>query len=415
MGLTATTPQQLADLLRTDAVLAGYGYGGNVVVNLTPVRERIGATAGWTGAGASRPQLFFSTLLNRDNLIDRRSLSAGYTATYAQGIGGTGHLFFSWSLLCTDRRSSSSGCRPVASAQFRHDFGAAPRILPRGHGRIRGTVFRDDEKRGAFTKGMPTIQGVEVVLDLARHTRTDAAGRFEFGDVPNGRHRIEVRYAGDRPFFFTTVSPADVETGDTVDFGIGVRQSSLRGIVRNDVGAGLRGVVVLLIDDTRVLEAKTTDDGTFIIEGLSAGTYEVGIDPSSLPGGFPLDPVGPERVSALVDAPGRVEFVLRPYRTVAGSVRLFNRTTGAYLPLAGATVQIDELNRRTLTDANGAYMFRDLPAGYFAVSVSHEHQVGLTHITVGDGPTFLRNVDVSVVPAYPDPARPASGSDPLNR
>ena len=57
LGLAANTPQQLADLLRTNAELLAYGYGNSIQIDLTPVRTRFGSTVGWSGAGARRPQL----------------------------------------------------------------------------------------------------------------------------------------------------------------------------------------------------------------------------------------------------------------------------------------------------------------------------------------------------------------------
>ena len=185
--------------------------------------------------------------------------------------------------------------------------------------------------QGLYTPGLPSLAGVEIVLDYVRYTRTDSSGRFRFDDVPHGRHRVEARHASGQPTFFTTPSPAEVETGAFVHFGIALSRSSLRGVVRTDAGLGLSGVVVHIAGADRRTTIRTADDGTFVAEGLSAGDYDVTIEAGSVPAGYPVDTLARQRVRVEETVPGRATFVLTPYRSVSGRARLFNRETGQYV------------------------------------------------------------------------------------
>ncbi len=398
LGLAANSPQQLADLLRTNAELSAYGYANSIQIDVTPVRTRLGASGGWSGSGARRPQLSVSTLFNRDESVDRTSLGAVHSLSYSQKLDGATEMFLTWSALCHDRFVSSS-CRPVMFASLRRALNSGPGFLaPRG-GHIDGIVFKDDQAQGMYTPGLPPVAGVEVVLDNVRYARTDSAGRFRFDDVPHGRHRVEARYASEQPMFFTTPSPADVDTGSSVHFGIALSRSTLRGVVLTDGGTGLAGVLVHIANGDRRTTVRTADDGTFVGEGLPAGDYDVTIEAGSVPAGYPVDTLAPQRVRVEHTAPGRATFVLRPYRSVAGRARLFDRETGQYVALAGATVELLPLRRQSVTDANGQYAFRNLPAGQYTIVAKHDGREHIAAVSVPDGPALVKDVDLAVLPA----------------
>ena len=171
-----------------------------------------------------------------------------------------------------------------------------------------------------YTPGLPPLAGVEVVLDNVRYTRTDSSGRFRFDDVPYGRHRVEARYASDQPTFFTTPSPAEVDTGASVHFGIALSRSSLRGVVLTDAGIGLSGVLVHIAGADRRTTVRTADDGTFVDEGLLAGDYDVTIEAGSVPAGYPVDTLAPQRVRVEQNGagPGDVRAAAVPQRRRPG-------------------------------------------------------------------------------------------------
>ena len=396
LGLAAGSPHQLAELLRTNAELAAYGYANQVHIDLTPVRTRLGASAGWIGSGARRPQLSASTLLNRDGSIGRLSRGAVHSLSYSQRLDSATEVFLTWSSLCQGRFFASA-CRPVAFGSMRRDLNSTPGLLGR-RGDIDGIVFTDDKVQGPFMPGMSGMAGVEVVLDNVRVTRTDSAGRFRFEHVPYGVHKVEARYDSDQPAFFTTPSPAHVEVGSSVQFGIAFTRSTLRGVVVTDAGTAIPGVLVRVAGADHQATLRTSDDGTFVAEGLLAGDYEVSIEAGSVPAGYPVGALESQAVRVDPNATGRAKFVLRPYRSVAGRARMFNRETGQYVAMSGARVEILPLREQSVTDARGQYAFRNLPAGQYTVSVRHEGREYSVAVTVPDGPALLTNVDVAVLP-----------------
>jgi hypothetical protein len=358
-----------------------------------------------------RPQLFVSTLFNHDEWIDRTSLSAIHSLSYSQRLDRGMEVFLTWSALCHDRFFSSSSCRPVLFASLRQTLDRGPALLMTRRGHIDGIVFKDDQVQGFYTTGLPPMADVDVILDDVFRAKTDSAGRFRFDNVSYGRHRVEARYVSQQPTFFTTPSPAEVETDSSVNFGIARSRSSVRGVVRTDAGLGLPGVLIHVANADRRASARTADDGSFIAEGLVAGDYDVAIEAGSVPAGYPLDSLLPQRVRVEPTAPGRATFILRAYRSVAGQARLFNRETGQYVALAGATVELQPLKQKSVTDANGQYAFRDLAAGEYTIVAKHDGREYFARVNVPDGPTFLKNIDLSVLPAGTAVARVRSTPD----
>ena len=395
LGLAASSPQQIAELLRTNAELSAFGYANSIQLDVTPARARLGAGGGWSGSGMRRPQLSANTLFNRDESVGGTSLRAMHSLSYSQKLDGATEVFLTWSALC-DGRFGSPSCRPLMFASLRRGLGSGPRFLAPRAGHIEGVVFKDDGMQGVYTPGSPPVPGVEVVLDNLRYARTDSAGRFRFDDVPHGRHRVEVRYAPNEPLFFTTPSPADVDTGSSVHFGVAQSRATLRGAVLSDGGSGLAGVLVHIVNGDGRTAVRTSDDGTFVQEGLAAGDYEVSIDAGSVPPGYPVRSLEPQRVRVEHGAPGRAQFVLRPSRSVAGRARRFDRVTGRYVALAGVNVEFTPLGQRSVTDASGHFNFRNLPAGQYTVVAKYEGGEYLVPVSVPDGPALVKDIEIAV-------------------
>jgi hypothetical protein len=136
-----------------------------------------------------------------------------------------------------------------------------------------------------------------------------------------------------------------------------------------------------------------------VAEGLSAGEYEVTIEAGSVPAGYPVNTLARQRVHVQETVPGRVTFVLTPYRSVSGRARLFNRETGQYVSLVGATVELQPLRRQSVTDANGQYAFRDLPPGEYTIVAKHGGRDHVQAVSVPEGPAVVKDMDVAMLPA----------------
>jgi cell division septation protein DedD len=399
LGLAADTPQQLADLVRTNAELSAFGYASSVRFDVTPVRVRAGANGGWSGSGPRRPQLTVNTLVNRDQAIDRSTISALHSVGYSMRLDRSTEVFLTGSALCRNSALSRSDCHPVVFASLRRSIDGGVGLLRPFRGDIDGVVFQDDDGQGKYSPGLPPLAHVEIVLDGVTYSRTDAAGRFRFDGVSSGRHRVEARYASDQATFFTTPSPAEVETGGSVEFGIALSRSSLRGVVRTDAGVGIPDVLVQITTAGRQTTARTRDNGAFAADGLPPGDYAVSIDPGSVPVGYPVDTLAPRRVRLEQTAVGRVAFELRPYRSVSGHARVFDRERGQYVALPGARVELLPLGRESVTDAGGQYAFRDVPPGAYTVVARLDGREQRSNVTVPDGPALVKDVDVALLPA----------------
>jgi hypothetical protein len=120
---------------------------------------------------------------------------------------------------------------------------------------------------------------------------------------------------------------------------------------------GLQGEINLISDQA----------GKFVVPVVEPGVYVIRIDPETVPDGYSLEDIEPASISVAEGEYRKVSIVLLGIRALSGSVRSYDPTKGSYIPLTGVTVQLDELKRKTITDANGRYLFRDLPSGVFTI------------------------------------------------
>jgi hypothetical protein len=404
LGIIAATPEELATVLRTNARLAALGYTQVADVTLTPERTRLNASGGWSGRGASRPTLWVNSTVTRDELVSRRMAGSVHTVTYAQRARRGADIFASWSLLCA---ATSRGCQSVVSLSARRRLAGVPGLFFSGkRGEIRGVVFRDDAAVGSFREDLPGLPDVEVVLNGTTRTRTDAHGRYRFTDVSAGVHRVEVRNPSDEPFYFTTPSPTEAGIGTTVNFGVGLLLSRVRGVVTDDAGSPLTGIAVRLQGEGRQESAWTAGDGTFRFDGLPAGDYEVSVDPASVPPGYRLRDLRPTSVRTRPGEPTTLVFAVAATRAISGTVRRFDSATGAYVPLADVTVALESGVQTCVTDASGAYVLRDVSAGTQRVVVRYEGQPFGRTVSVTQGPGLVADVQISIVSVAVHPPAP---------
>jgi len=75
-------------------------------------------------------------------------------------------------------------------------------------------------------------------------------------------------------------------------------------------------------------------------------------------------------------------------------VQGYDPAKGEYVRVAGATIEISELDRRTTTDSEGRYLFRNMPPGVFTIRIN-EQQYG--QVSIGAGPQVVRQ-DIKLNP-----------------
>ena len=395
-GIVATTPEQLADLLRNTALLATLGFTTPLVVDLAPSRNDYGANLTWLARGRHKQQLDLTYLNSDTKLVVGSFRLETASASYAQRLTANNTLVGTAGTV----RSSNNGVhdlRPLFSLALQHRFNNVPGlILPGRHGVIEGRVFRDDDSSGVYKDGMPSLSGIEVKLDDERVTHTDAAGYYSFHHVPYGAHQVQASVASAEPFFFTTDSPATTDINSTVNFGVSFAKGQIFGFVRNDAGAGVSGITVEIQGEKLTRRSQTSGQGKFAFPGLPAGSYTVQTVADSYPAGYSLQALAPEQLQVEAGKPADVEFKVRALRSVSGHVSIYDKDSLKTVPLAGVVIRIKELELEMKTGENGAYLFRNLPAGTFTISVEFEGRAVGQTVTVPSEPASIKDVELNV-------------------
>lgn len=395
-GIIASTPDQLAELLRNTSLLATLGFSTPFTVDLAPSRNDEGASLTWLSNSRQRRQLDLSWFNSDTRLVQGKFSLTTATLSYAQRLNNSNNIIGSAALV----RTLSGGVadtHPLFSVSLQHRFYSVPGfIMPGRHGVIEGHVFRDDDTEARYSGRQPALAGVEVRLDEDRVTHTDANGFYSFHHVPYGVHRVQARLQSADPFFFTTDSPATTDINNTVDFGINFAKGRLYGFVKNDAGAGVNGVTVELRGQRFTRRVQTGDNGKFSFPGLPAGDYTVSTVAESYPAGYSLQTLAPQQVTVAPGKPATLRFDVKALRSIAGRVMVYDRKLLRTAPLAAAVVRLSPLSLETKTGDNGAYIFRNLPAGNYTVSIEFAGKQISRAVVLPAEPSSVRDIELNV-------------------
>jgi hypothetical protein len=256
--------------------------------------------------------------------------------------------------------------------------GAPGWIAPSAGYRVQGRVFRDLNVDGIPDESEPGLPGLTVRLNNGRTTRTDVRGCFEFDGLSPGEYRLvlplEQLGSGVR---LTTPIERDLRLYEhrieQVNFGV-VNFSRLIGAVFNDYALdgvrqadalGLRKVA-LTIEGQGVDRRIATDGaGEFEVDDLAPGSYRISIDLATLPANY--EPaVATVAVDLAPSSTTTVSMAVRALRSIAGGVFL-RASNGSLIPLRGIRVRAHA--SEALTDDDGRFMIRNLPAGELTVTL----------------------------------------------
>jgi hypothetical protein len=398
LGISATTPEQIALVLRETAGLANQGFIEGVNIHLSPVRLQAGTDLTWSNRISSRQQFHFSFLYNRNDLLQGGNQTAIGTLSYSLKFKNVNEFFASLSLL----RSNTAGTpgwrtSPLLEISIRRQFASAPNfIISRRRGTIRGVVFADDGATGTYRPGGPLLSNVEVVLDDTRRIRTDHSGHYVFSHVSYGLHFLELVYHSTSPFFFTTASRVQSDADTEVNFGVGLSSARLFGSVRSDAGIGLSGVEISISKGPQHFRAQTDAEGKFRVEGLARGEYEVKLDVDSVPLGYSLAELETQRTTVEASAPGQIAFILKAIRNISGRVTIYDRASHQQMPVPRITVLLRELSRSSVTDENGVYLFRVLPAGRYRLIVMYQGKESKRDVVLAEAPAFPKDIEINL-------------------
>ncbi len=305
------------------------------------------------------------------------------------------------------------------------DFGYLPL------GMIGSLVWLDLDGNGAADPGgsEPGLSGIPVTASGTGGTfttLTDDYGFYAFTDLPPGTYTVGVTVPpGLTPTFdadgvgtpnvAVLALPAGSDRLD-VDFGYGIASNLSDGQIGDLVWldangngyvdgteAGLANVSLSLLDSNNVTVATTVTDagGNYLFSGLVADTYTVVVNP---PGGltatYDLDGIASLSRSTVTIENGEQRFDLDfGYRVtppllaqIAGVV--WNDSDGngsannGEAGLAGLGVLLANAGgtvATAVTDVSGAYLFPNIPAGSYTVSVAPPTYWGATYDLDGIG------------------------------
>ncbi len=295
-----------------------------------------------------------------------------------------------------------------------------------GTGSIGDTIYFDGNNNGNQDSGDVGIGGVDVRLDMdldgdgntdyTQTATTQSDGSYLFEDLPAGEYTITVdpttlpnaiQQSADPDSSLDNTSTVNLAGGQTnldQDFGY-TGTGSIGDTIWNDVDGdgtqngteeGLSNVDITLNADIDgdgnpdyTVTVTTDSNGNYVFENLPAGDYTITVDPGTLPTGMnPVaDPDGGNDNTAAVTLVAGEDNVDQDfgYNSGTGSIgdTIFfdedgngaqNGTEGG---LAGVSVTlVGDINGdgtvdtlTAITDSNGKYLFENLAAGNYTVTV----------------------------------------------
>ncbi len=345
LGIVATSPSDIARALREHSILAELGFIDGVTLELAPTRTQFGLEAAWLSTGPRRQQLRARLLRSDVETVSSNRTTTIATLTYAQRLTGATDIFASYSYWHTDH-----GSEPFAEIGIRQRFDGLPSMLA-GKGTISGVVFVDEDMDG---RSDGTGVAAEVELDALTKQRTNADGSFAFNGIPRGTHRVVARIPNKPEAYFTTPSRVETETGEKIAFGVATSPARLIGVLKDDAGAGIAGVRVLLGRGPNQLFATTTSDGGFTI-AAPPGEWQLSILTDSIPAGYALSGIETRSVTLDRAQPLHTEQILRAHRTISG------HTTPHADVIARVAAPFEA--KQVRADEQGQFSIRSLPSG----------------------------------------------------
>lgn len=379
LGLgAATSPDQLATLLQNRAFLNSLGVAPGAVLQLVPRNWHGGANLSWR---SGRQILEMDSNYNLNRFLTQKTTSVLQTVRYRWGLTRSTELSTSFTMLETI--APTRQITPIWEVGLRHQLGDNPFAhLHQQEGSIMGTVRLQD------SSGTKVLRDAQITLDGERKAVSDSQGNYHFAKVRQGLHTVEITFKSSRPFWYSTPSKVSAAADSVVDFGIIYPSAQLIGYVLDDAGAGLPEIGVLVKGPQGELNFKTDQAGKFDVPIAQVGTYTASVNAATVPDGYAFEDLAPSSIPVAEGESKKVSFTLPAIRALSGAVVAYDPAKGEYVPVPHATVELVELNRRTVTDNAGHYSFRNLPSGTFTVQVNGQ---GYNRVSFSGMPQMLHH------------------------
>ena len=220
----------------------------------------------------------------------------------------------------------------------------------------------------------------------------DYRGWFQMEHVGPGTYRAEAQIEGN------TMAVGRFELPE----GIGEAEVDLLPVdgvqVRGRVERGDEGLadayVELRTEDRRSISSYTAGDGTFVLQRVPEGEYQLTVNESGAHHEIGIDVV--EGVDVLVELPeGEVSGVVRNGETGEPVERAKIYLEGLGTPDAASEGWRSRTFRTIHTDSRGVFVARSIPVGALRLRAEHrDHGVGLAEVDVGQEP--VRGVELAL-------------------
>jgi hypothetical protein len=77
-------------------------------------------------------------------------------------------------------------------------------------------------------------------------------------------------------------------------------------------------------------------------------------------------------------------------------VTIYDRASHQQMPVPRITVLLRELSRSSVTDENGVYLFRVLPAGRYRLIVIYQGKESKRDVVLADAPAFPKDIEINL-------------------
>ncbi|MCB9688694.1 MAG: Ig-like domain-containing protein [Alphaproteobacteria bacterium] len=278
-------------------------------------------------------------------------------------------------------------------------------------GRVRGVVFLDQDANGVFDPTDEPVSGVPVSV-YGRTRTTGDDGEVAFRRVAPGPKEVTI----DRGSYFTVDGvrhevdvPRLGAAEATFALSLGSR-IEVRAFHDHDRDGryqpGEEGVAsaITLRGPGGKTWTRNATQGQASFLNLPNGAYAVELDPMSLPPGW--IPAADTELTVVIDGAGvrSAPFPLTPLRTLSGrawvDVNQNTRFDGADRVVAGAVVRLEPSGASVTTDAEGRFLFDDVPSGVLSLST----RGAARKVNAPTGPARMENIDL-VLPEVVEEAR----------
>jgi hypothetical protein len=310
---------------------------------------------------------------------------------------------------------------------YTHQFGSSrdgfqfSKLFNFNRSKVGGRVFYDLNGNGRPDPFEPGVAGMKIQIDGKRWITTDKNGNYQLA-ANEGNHTVAlvsgdlgVRLLADTP----TEHRISLGSGQRLNLDFGVRDfGSISGRVFNDIGpsSALRGTELQGLEGVKlILRSVDTDFGSFVLEQVSRpdgiyeftnlrpGKYIIEIDSNTLPPNFQIPAVTSVSINVEALRGSYYDVPVAAQRAITGIVFVDNDhdrlyTAGKDRPIEGIPVYMND--KSAVSDGDGAYILRNLPAGPAKLMVRLANGTEITSriLELGSGPVTLRSVDLPVNP-----------------